>query len=121
MGKKGFIMRHLKTLVVTKNTTKPKILNWQVSTVPDVETAIEKLHQQIYKVLAISKDTKEVEKNKLQKIITVLFPEAIIVEYKDETALSESVKQGYWSKNKPEIQRNYFDNSFEMELAASLN
>ncbi|WP_428740352.1 hypothetical protein [Tenacibaculum sp.] len=114
-------MRHLKTLVVTKNTTMPKILNWQVSTVSNVETAIEKLYQQPYKVLAISKDTKDIDKNKLQKIITVLFPESIIVEYKDEAALSESVKQGYWSKNKPEMQRNYLDNSFEMKLACSLN
>ncbi|TDQ25561.1 hypothetical protein [Tenacibaculum caenipelagi] len=114
-------MRHLKTLVVTKNTTMPKILNWQVSTVSNVETAIEKLYQQTYKVLAISKDTKEIDKNKLQKIITVLFPEAIIVEYKDEAALSKSVKQGYWSKNKPEMKRNYLDNSFEMKLSCSLN
>ena len=114
-------MRHLNALVVTQNTTMAKILNWQVSTVTNVETAIEKLHQQAYKVLAISKDIKEIDKNKLQKIITVLFPEAIIVEYKDETTLSESVKQGYWSKNKPGIQRNYLDNSFEMKLACSLN
>ncbi|MDO6675673.1 hypothetical protein Q4517_08920 [Tenacibaculum sp. 1_MG-2023] len=113
-------MRHLKTLVVTKNTTMPKILNWQVSTVPNVETAIEKLYQQAYKVLAISKDTNEIDKNKLQKIITVLFPNAILVEFRNESTLSESVKSVYWTKNKPQLQRSYLDNSFEIELANSL-
>lgn len=53
-------MRHLNALVVTQNTTMTKILNWQVSTVTNVETAIEKLYQQAYKVLAISKDTNEI-------------------------------------------------------------
>lgn len=113
-------MRHLKTLVVCQNTTAPKILNWQVSTVPNVETAIEKLYQQTYKVLAISKDTNEIDKKKLQKIITVLFPHAILVEFSNESALSNSVKNGYWSKNRPKLQRSYLDNSFDIELASSL-
>lgn len=121
MGKKGFIMRHLKTLVVTESTTMPKILNWQVSTVSNVETAIEKLHQQPYNVLAISEEINEIDRNKLKKIITVLFPEAIVVTYKEETTLSENVKKAYWSKNKPGAQRNYLDNSFEIKLACSLN
>ncbi|WP_028891957.1 hypothetical protein [Tenacibaculum sp. 47A_GOM-205m] len=114
-------MRHLKTLVVTKNTTMPKILNWQVSTVSNVETAIEKLYQQSYSVLAISEGINEIDRNKLKKIITVLFPEAIVVVYKNETTLSENVKKAYWSKNKPGAQRNYLDNSFEIKLAYSLN
>ncbi|MDE1206751.1 hypothetical protein [Tenacibaculum larymnensis] len=113
-------MRHLNALVVTQNTTMAKILNWQVSTVTNVETAIEKLHQQAYKVLAVSKDTNEIDKNKLQKIITVLFPSAILVEFSNESTLSESVKNGYWSKNKPQLQRSYLDNSFDIELASSL-
>jgi len=113
-------MRHLKTLVVAQNTTVPKILNWQVSTVPNIETAIEKLYQQTYNVLAVSKETKEVDKNKLQKIITVLFPTTILVEFNNEPTLSESVKNGYWSKNKPQLQRSYLDNSFDIELASSL-
>lgn len=113
-------MRHLKTLVVSQNTTVPKILNWQVSTVPNIETAIEKLYQQTYNVLAISKDTSEIDKSKLQKIITVLFPNAIIVEFTNESKLSKSVKNGYWSKNKPKLQRSYLDNSFDIELASSL-
>ncbi|WP_440121610.1 hypothetical protein [Tenacibaculum sp. Ill] len=113
-------MRHLNALVVTQNTTMAKILNWQVSTVTNVETAIEKLHQQTYNVLAISKETKEVDKNKLQKIITVLFPNAILVEFNNESTLSESVKNGYWSKNKPQLKRSYLDNSFDIELASSL-
>ena len=113
-------MRHLKTLVVTENTTVPKILNWQVSTVPNVETAIEKLYQQAYNVLAISKETNEIDKKKLQKIITVLFPNAILVEFSNESTLSESVKSGYWTKNKPQLQRSYLDNSFDIELASSL-
>jgi len=58
MGKKGFIMRHLKTLVVSQNASMPKILNWQVSTVPNVETAIEKLYQQIYNVFSYFKRNK---------------------------------------------------------------
>ncbi|CAM1362164.1 conserved hypothetical protein [Tenacibaculum sediminilitoris] len=113
-------MRHLKTLVVTKNITAPKILNWEVSAVNNIETAIEKLYQQAYNVLAISKETEEINKSKLRKIITVLFPNTILVEFREISKLSESVKNGYWSKNKPELQRSYLDNSFDIELASSL-
>lgn len=120
MGKKGVIMRHLKSLVVTTNTAMPKILNWQVSTVPNVETAIEKLYQQAYKVIAVSKETNEIDKSKLQKIITVLFPNTVLVEFGSESTLAENVKKGYWSKNKPQLQRSYIDNSFDIELASSL-
>ena len=70
--------------------------------------------------LAISKETKEVDKNKLQKINTVSFPNAILVEFNNESKLSKSVKNGYWSKNRPKLQRSYLDNSFDIELASSL-
>ncbi|WGH76458.1 hypothetical protein P8625_04670 [Tenacibaculum tangerinum] len=113
-------MKHLKTLVVTKSSAVPKILNWQVSTVVTIETAIEKLYEQTYSVVAISKETNEIDKNKLQKIGTLLFPDVTIVEFANESKLSESVKNGYWSKHKPLLQRSYLDNSFEIELANSL-
>ncbi|GGH42224.1 hypothetical protein IA57_12045 [Mangrovimonas yunxiaonensis] len=114
-------MRHLKTLVVTKHATRPSILNWQVLTVDNVETAIEKFQQDTYHVLAISENINETDSNKLKKIITMLSPEAIILDYKDEGILSDEVKTAYWSKNKPGMQRRYLDNAFDIKLACSLH
>ena len=114
-------MKHLEVLVVTEKTIISKILNWKMDTVKCVESAIEKLHQCPYKVVAVSNDIKEIDKLKLAQIISVLFNEVIFVTYNEELSLSETVKSAYWSKNKPRVNRTYLDNSFEIKLANSLN
>ena len=113
-------MKHLDLLVVTKNTNVPRILNWKVSTVNQVETAIENLQQKPYKVVAISTDITESDKKKLYRLSSVLFDDVILVEYTDDSTLEEAVKTAYWSKNKPGLERNYLDNSFEIKLANSI-
>jgi hypothetical protein len=114
-------MRHLEVLVFTKNTTTVRILNWQVSIVNNVETAIEKLQQRPYKVLAISKQISELETIKLQQLAPVLFNNVIVVEYAEDSTLEEKIKTAYWSKNSPRVERVYLDNSFAIKLANSLN
>ncbi len=114
-------MRHLKTLVLTQSATLPKVLNWEVLKVANVETAIEKLHQNTYQVVAISKDLDSKNQNKLDKIVSLLFPEVIVVKYESAETLSKNIKQAYWSKNKPTLKRSYLDNSFEIQLANKLN
>lgn len=114
-------MRHLEVLVITKDTTTPKILNWKVSTVNNVETAIEKLQAQPYAILAISNTIDEIDKIKVQQIAPVLSKQIIVVSYNIDSLLSEIVKTAYWSKNKPDVAREYLDNAFELQLANSLN
>lgn len=114
-------MRHLEVLVVTKNTTKPRILNWKVSTVSHVETALETLQQRPYKVVAISNTITEIEKIKFNKIVSILWSDVIIVAYNHDDTLAEIVKAAYWSTNKPRADRNYLDNSFDIKLASSIN
>ena len=114
-------MKHLEVLVVTKNTTDLKVLNWKVSTVTNVETAIEKLQNRPYQVVAISNDISKTDRAKLDQIVALLFTNTILVAYTNETTLAEQVKSAYWSKNKPGASRNYLDNSFEIKLACSLN
>ncbi len=114
-------MKHLEVLVVTKNTTLPRILNWKVSTVNNVETAIEKLQQRPYKVVAISDKIDKTDKIKLQQLAPVLFNNVLLVDYSEEANLSDKVKSAYWSKNKPGVRRNFLDNSFEIKLANSIN
>lgn len=110
-------MRHLEILVLTNSTSIPRILNWKVSTVSNVEIIIEKLQQRPYKVLAISTKVSESDKKKLYRLKSVLFENIILVEYTDNSNLEEAVKTAYWSKNKPDNPRNYLDNSFEIKLA----
>lgn len=114
-------MKHLEVLVITKNTTIPKILNWKVSTINNVETAIEKLQVQPYAILAISNTIDEIDKVKVQQIAPVLSKHTIVVDYTSDNLLSEIVKTAYWSKNKPDATRAYLDNAFELQLANSLN
>ncbi|WP_225036964.1 hypothetical protein [Winogradskyella sp. SM1960] len=114
-------MRHLKVLVVTRDTTIPKVLNWKVSTVNAVEIAIEKLQQQAYNVVAISNTFNIEDKSKLSQVISILYDDATLVEYTDNKTISETVKTSYWRKNKPNTQSNYLDNSFEIKLANSIN
>lgn len=114
-------MRHLEVLVFTKNTTTPRILNWKVSTANNVETAIEKLQQRPFKVVAISSDISDSDKMKLNRLASILFDAIIMVEYSNETDLAKKVKTAYWSKNKPGYANTYLDNSFEIKLANSIN
>lgn len=114
-------MRHLEVLVFTENTTLPKILNWNVSTVNNVETAIEKLQQRPYKVVAISKDMPKTDQLKLRRLTSLLFDTVILVEYTNDSMLADTVTRAYWSRNKPNTERNYLDNSFEMRLANSIS
>lgn len=114
-------MKHSEVLVVTENTTTPKILNWKVSTVNNVETAIEKLQNQSFKVVAISTNMSQIDKNKLQQMVAILFTNVVYVEYQDEEAIAHIVNTAYWAKNKPNFKRRYLDNSFEIKLAYSLN
>ncbi|AUC81420.1 hypothetical protein [Lacinutrix sp. Bg11-31] len=114
-------MKHLEVLVVTKYTTTQRILNWQVFTVDTIETAIEKLQQQPYKVVAISHNFNEVDKRKLNQILSILDNTIILVEYNNDKSLSETVKASYWPKNKPGAERNYLDNWFEIKLANSIH
>ncbi|MBJ6366734.1 hypothetical protein [Snuella sedimenti] len=114
-------MRHLEVMVVTEQTTAQNILNWKVTTVTNVETAIERLQQRPYKVVAISDTIPKTEKSKLHQITAVLYDDTIIVEFGNDTPLAETVKKAYWSKNKPGSQRHYLDNSFEIQLANSIN
>ncbi|WP_034045510.1 hypothetical protein [Wocania ichthyoenteri] len=114
-------MRHLEALVLTNSTTIPRILNWKVSTVSNVETIIEKLQQRPYKVLVISTEISESDKKKLYRLTSVLFENIILVEYTDDSNLEEAVKTAYWSNNKPGNSRNYLDNSFEIKLANRIN
>jgi len=113
-------MRHSEVLVITQNTKTPRILNWKVSTVNNVETAIEKLQQRPYKVVAISSEISETDQLKLSRLITILFDEIILVTYSDVSTLSEKVSRSYWSKKTPNATSNYLDNSFEMKLASSI-
>lgn len=115
--RKEYIMRHLEVLVFTNSTIVPRILNWKVSTVSNVEIIIEKLQQRPYKVLAISTKISQSDKKKLYRLKSVLFENIILVEYTDNSNLEEAVKTTYWSKNKPDNSRNYLDNSFEIKLA----
>jgi len=114
-------MKHLEVLVLTSSTSVSKILNWKVSSVNNVETAIEKLQQRPYKVVAISKEISKTDRTKLNRITSVLFDELIVVDFKSDSALAETVKAAYWSKNKPAATPNYLDNSFEIKLANSIN
>ncbi|MDG5491581.1 hypothetical protein [Psychroserpens sp. SPM9] len=113
-------MRHLEVLVFTKNTTTPNILNWNVSTVTDVETAIEKLQQRPYKVVAISEAMSNSDKMKLNRLISIISDTMIVVNYNEGTDLAQKVKTAYWSKNKPGAARQYLDNAFEIQLANSI-
>ncbi|AXP82548.1 hypothetical protein CJ739_3486 [Mariniflexile rhizosphaerae] len=114
-------MKHSEVLVVTENTTTPKILNWKVSTVNNVETAIEKLQNQSFKVVAISTNMSQIDKNKLQQMVAILSTNVVYVEYPDEERIAHIVNAAYWAKNKPNFKRRYLDNSFEIKLAYSLN
>lgn len=114
-------MKHLEVLVITKNTTTPRVLNWKVSTVNNVEIAIEKLQQKPYKVVVISTEIEAVDKLKLCRLIAVLFDHQIVVEYTDDKTLAETVKRAYWSKNRPGRSSDYLDNSFEIKLANSIH
>ncbi|MEW4924632.1 hypothetical protein [Algibacter sp. 2305UL17-15] len=114
-------MRHLEVLVLTNSTKVPRILNWKVSTVSNVEIAIEKLQERPYKVVAISTEIAESDKLKLYRLASVLFDNQILVEYTDDSTLEETVKSAYWSKNKPGNASHYLDNSFEIKLANSIN
>lgn len=114
-------MRHLEVLVVSKDTTVSRILNWKISTVYTIEIAIEKMQQRPYNVVAISNKFNIEDKAKLSQIISILYDEAILVEYDDDKTLAETVKAAYWSANKPKNQNNYLDNSFEIKLANSIN
>jgi DNA-binding NtrC family response regulator len=114
-------MRHLEVLVVTEKTTETRVLNWKVSTVTDVETAIENVQQRPYQVVAISNTISEMNRTKLHLILPVLSNDILVVDYTADANVSEIVKNAYWSKNKPHATRNYLDNSFEMTLANSLD
>ena len=114
-------MRHLEVLVVTEKTTETRVLNWKVSTVTDVETAIENVQQRPYQVVAISNTISEMDRTKLHLILPVLYNDILVVDYIDDANVSEIVKNAYWGKNKPHATRNYLDNSFEMTLANSLD
>lgn len=113
-------MRHSEVLVVTKNTTTPSIINWKVSTTNNVDTAIEKVQQRPYKVVAISNTYTEAERLKLRQILTVLKNQAIILEYKDELTLETEVKTAYFANKKLNFGSSYLDNSFEIKLANRL-
>ena len=113
-------MKHLEVLIITKNNTAPKILNWKVSIVNNIETAIEKLQEQPYKVVVISNSFNKRDKNMLRQII-IFFNDVIFVDYNDNKNLTETVKRAYWLKNKPGIKSNYLDISFEIRLLNSLN
>ncbi len=114
-------MRHLEVLVVSKDTTIPRILNWKVSTVDTIEMAIEKIQQRPYNVVAISNKFNRIDKVKLSQVVSVLSDNAILVEYTDNKILAETVKAAYWRANKPSSQSNYLDNSFEITLANRIN
>ena len=114
-------MKHLEVLVFTKSTTTPKILNWKVSTVDNVETVIENLQQRPYKVVAISKEISAIDKIKLNRLASLLFDTLIVVEYNNEADLTEKVNTGYWSKNKPGSSNTYLDNAFEIKLTNSIH
>ena len=113
-------MRHSEVLVVTKSTTTPSIINWKVSTTNNVDTAIEKLQQHPYKVVAISNTYPEAEKLKLRQILTVLENQAIILEFKEESNLELEVKTAYFANKKLNFRSNYLDNSFKIKLANRL-
>lgn len=113
-------MKHLEVLIITENNTRPKILNWKVSIVNNIETAIEKLQQQSYKVIVISNSFNKMDKKKLRQI-TTFYNDVILVDYNDNKNLAEIVKRAYWLRNKPDNKSNYLDNSFEIKLANSLN
>lgn len=114
-------MKHLEVLVFTNNTLTPRIINWKVATVNQVEVAIEKLQQRPYNVVAISKAVSNSDKMKLQRLISILFDSMIVVEYNNETDVSEKVKTAYWSVHRPDTKRDYLDNAFEIKLAHSIN
>ncbi|WP_162880258.1 hypothetical protein [Mariniflexile rhizosphaerae] len=121
LKERTYSMKHSEVLVVTENTTTPKILNWKVSTVNNVETAIEKLQNQSFKVVAISTNMSQIDKNKLQQMVAILSTNVVYVEYPDEERIAHIVNAAYWAKNKPNFKRRYLDNSFEIKLAYSLN
>lgn len=113
-------MIHQEVLVITDKNTSPKILNWKVSTVDAVETAIEKLQYNTYKIIALSNSLPRTEKSKLKRITTILFENTIVVKFSNNLTLPEKINRAYWSKNKPK--KNYYlDNSFEIKLASSIN
>ncbi|WP_452219586.1 hypothetical protein [Lacinutrix salivirga] len=113
-------MKHLEVLVLTEKTTVPKILNWKVSIVNTIETAIEKLQQKPYKVVAVSKAIDAVEIRKLIQLLPIITSDTILVKYNSDKSLEEVVKTAYWSKNKPNAKRKVLDNSFEIKLANSI-
>jgi|SRR5690554_2252328 len=114
-------MRHQNVLVFTNSTTDLRILNWNVSTVNHIETAIEALQLQPYKVVAMSKEISKTDQLKLRALASILCSEVILVAYTDEASLSETVISAYKSQKKPRNTINYLDNSFEIALANSLN
>lgn len=114
-------MKHLEVLVVTDKIATPKVLNWRVSITNNIETAVERLQLQPYKVVAISNTFNETDKRKLSQLLPVLNSHSILVEFSDDKNLSESIKTAYWRKNKPSFKRNYLDNSFEIKLVNSVN
>lgn len=113
-------MRHSEVLVITENTTTPTILNWKVSTVSSVDSAIEKVQLRPYKVVAIANTFKDAEKAKLRQIVQILDEKLIVVEYTDESSLTLNVKTAYFANKKLNSKSNYLDNSFELKLATSL-
>lgn len=113
-------MKHLGVLVITAEAKIPSILNWKVSTVDTVETAIEKIQQRPYNVVAISYAFNEADKLKLSRILPIVYEDAILVEYSDLQSLSEHVKAAYRRKNKPNSRLKYLDNSFEIKFANSI-
>ena len=109
-------MRNLEVLVVMPFQETPKVLNWKVTTVNEIDAAIEKIQTTAFKVLAIQNSIDELEKIRVKKLAYLLDPDLVVVEFENANELDRKVNETYWKSKKYKSNLVYHDNSFGLEL-----
>ena len=114
---KRYTMRHLEVLVVYPFKENIKVSNWKVTTVENVETALEKIQSNTFKVLAIYTKLDEFEKSRLKKLSNILDENIQTLEFDNYNELETSVKRLYWDHGNHQFKSVVHDNSFGLELS----
>lgn len=109
-------MRNLEVLVVTPFKETPKVLNWKLTTMDNIDQAIEKIQTSAFKVLAIQNSMDELEKTRLKKLSQLLDSNLVVVEFENANELDRKVNETYWKSKKYTSNLVYHDNSFGLEL-----
>ena len=114
---KRYTMRRLEVLVVYPFKENIKVSNWKVTTVENVETALEKIQSNTFKVLAIYTKLDEFEKSRLKKLSNILDENIQTLEFDNYNELETTVKRLYWDHGNHQFKSVVHDNSFGLELS----